>query len=178
MELILSDKAYRFIIKVCDAAVGKETGGILIGKIIEERFIVPISIGPGSKAKKSKTSYSPDLQWQQTYLDKLYQKFSVNYIGSYHLHPGNYCHPSHQDLKTVKRIISDPEWNVAEAVFPILTKNEGNITFHPYHFARASKRFHLIDWKIVPHNDLLIKSILRRDNKNETKNHRAAGSIS
>jgi len=163
MELILTDRTYRSIINECSSVAETETGGILIGKRIDEqRIVVPFSLGPGFKAKRSWIRFSPDVQWQQVYLEKLFNRYGVNYVGSYHRHPGNDYLPSHLDLKTVRRITCDPEWNAPEAVFPIITMNDNKINFYPYHFSRAAEGFQLIDWRIVNHNDRLVKSTLKR----------------
>lgn len=166
MKLILSEKAYRIIVNECRSVIGTETGGILIGKKInEQHIVVPFALGPGPKTKRSCFRYAPDVRWQQVYLDKLFDRHGVNYVGSYHLHPGNNHLPSYQDLKTARKITSDPDWNVKEAIFPIINLTDNQISFYPYFFLRASKGFQPIVWQIVNHNDRLIKSVLkRRDN--------------
>lgn len=166
MMLILSEKAYRSIVAECRSVDGTETGGILIGKKIDEqRIVVPFSLGPGLKAKKSRYRFSPDVQWQQSRMERLFHMFGVDFVGSYHRHLGNDGRPSHLDLKTARQITSDPGWNVTEAIFPIVTLAGKEISFYPYHLSRSSKRFYQIDWQVVPHNDQLIKSTLKRRNK-------------
>jgi integrative and conjugative element protein (TIGR02256 family) len=165
MKLILSDKAYRSIVNECRSVANTETGGILIGKKIDEqRIVVPFSLGPGLKAKRSCCRYSPDVSWQQVYLDKLFDRHGVDYVGSYHLHPGNNYLLSYQDIRTACKITSDPGWNLTEAVFPIINLTNDKISFYPYHFSRDLKGFQPIDWQIVTHSDQLIKSVLKRRN--------------
>ncbi|HRS96579.1 MAG TPA: Mov34/MPN/PAD-1 family protein [Smithella sp.] len=163
MQLILSEKAYRSIITECRSVDGTETGGILIGKKIDDqRIVVPFSLGPGLKARKSSYRFSPDVQWQQSRLDKIYQLFGIDFIGAYHRHLGHDGQPSNIDFKTARKITSDPGWNVSEAVFPIVTVVGKKINFYPYHLSRTSKRFCLIEWQVVANNDQLIKSTLKR----------------
>jgi integrative and conjugative element protein (TIGR02256 family) len=172
MKLILSERAYRSIVNECRSVVETETGGILVGKKIDEQHIVvPFSLGPGLKAKRSRYRYSPDVKWQQVYLDKLFDRYGIDYIGSFHLHPGDRYLPSYQDLNTARRITSDPEWNVAQAIFPIINITGNRIRFYPYLFYRSSRGFQSIDWQVVAHNDELIKFTLKGDRINETKNH-------
>ncbi len=166
MELILTDKSYKLILNECLAAPETETGGILIGKKIDEqRLVVPFALGPGIRSKRSCFRFSPDVEWQQIYLDKLFNRFGVNYLGSYHRHPGNYCLPSSHDFKAACHIVTDPEWNVEEAVFPIINiinLIDQIISFHPYYFNRRSKQFQSIDWRIVSHTDPLIQQVMQR----------------
>ncbi len=166
MELIITDKAYRSILDECLAAPKTETGGILIGKKIDKhRLVVPFALGPGLKARKSWIRYSPDVEWQQIYLEKLFDRYGINYVGSYHRHPGYSCLPSGPDFEAACRIVTDPEWNVQEAIFPIINLAGNRINFHPYYFTRRLMVFQLIGWRIVSHKDQLIKRVLKRGNQ-------------
>ncbi len=163
MELILSDKAYRSILDECLASPKTETGGILVGKKIgDQQIVVPFALGPGLKARKSSIRYSPDVEWQQFYLDKLFNRYGVNYLGSYHRHPGSNCLPSAHDFKAACQIVTDPEWNIGEAIFPIINLTGKGISFHPYYFTRKLKEFEVMSWRIISHKDRLIKQVLRK----------------
>ena len=165
MKLILTDKAYRSILDECLAAPETETGCILVGKKIDEqRVVAPFALGPGLKTLQTRIRFAPDVKWQQVYLEKLFNRYSVNYVGSYHRHPGNYCQPSSLDLKAARQIVSDPEWNVREAIFPIINLTGGRIKLYAYHLSRASDEFCSIDWQIISHRDRLIKHVLRKEN--------------
>jgi integrative and conjugative element protein (TIGR02256 family) len=174
MELILAENAYKLIINECMSAPETETGGILIGKKInEQRMVVPFALGPGIKAKRSCIRFSPDVEWQQIFLDKLFNRYGVNYVGSYHRHPGNNFLPSAHDFKAACHIVTDTEWNVEEAVFPIINiinLIDKKISFHPYHFSRGSMQFQSIGWRIVSHKDPLIQQVLK-EVTHETENH-------
>lgn len=163
MELILTNKVYRSIHDECMSFPDLETGGILIGKKINDNYIVvPFSLGSGLRTLRTRIRYSPDVGWQQFYLEKLFNRYGVNYVGSYHRHPGYNCIPSAQDFKAASHIVTDPSWNVTEAVFPIINLNGDRIVFYPYHFTRNSKIFKLVQWRIISSKDRLIKKILRK----------------
>jgi len=171
MELVLTNKVYRSILDECMTFPNVETGGILIGKKIDEQCIVaPFSLGSGVRTLRTRIRYSPDVKWQQVYLEKLFKRYGVNYVGSYHRHPGNNCMPSSHDYKAACQIVTDPEWNVTEAIFPIVNLIGKKISFHPYYFTRNSRQFRLIGWHIVSPKDRLIKKVLKRG-IDETKDH-------
>lgn len=162
MQLILTKKAYRSIVEECASFPEVETGGILIGKRLHENLVIPFALGSGPKAKRSWTRYSPDFEWQQEALDKLFGRYLVNYVGSFHRHPGSFCRPSSIDRKTAREIISSPDWNVPEAIFPIIIIKGGRIKLFPYYLSRDSKDFQPIPWQIVSHKNQLVRATLRR----------------
>ena len=150
MQLILMEKAYRKIVEECFSFPEVETGGILIGrKVDRHNIVVPFALGSGPKARRSYTRFSPDVAWQQHALEKLFERYQINYIGSFHRHPGNYSQPSLLDYKTAIGILESPDWGISEAVFPILILKNKKVEFHPYHMSWKSKRFQPIDWQVV-----------------------------
>lgn len=162
MELILTDKAYRSIQNECKGVTGVETGGLLVGKRISDRFLVaPFALGSGPKASRSISRYSPDIEWQQQRLDRLFIRFGLGYIGSYHMHPGDMDQPSWHDLLTANKIVTDPEWNVTEAVFPIINLIDEQFLFHPYYISRRERHFQPITWHLVSHRDTAIRDLLK-----------------
>lgn len=163
MKFILTHHAYRSIVYECMSFPNMETGGILIGKKIDDEYIIaPFTLGSGMSPIRTRTRYSPDVKWQQVYLEKLFNRYGVNYVGSYHRHPGNYCVPSSYDYKAACQIITDPEWNVTDAIFPIINLTGKKISFHPYYFSRSSREFRLIDWQIVSPKHKLIRCVLKK----------------
>ena len=163
MKLIMSHHAYRSIVEECLSFPEVETGGILIGKKIDDKCIVaPFTLGSGKSPFRTRTRYSPDIKWQQVHLEKLFSRYGVNYVGSYHRHPGNYCVPSSYDYKAACQIVTDPAWNVTDAIFPIINLAGKKISFYPYYFSRTSREFRLINWQIVSPKNKLIRDVLRK----------------
>lgn len=163
MKFVLTHTVYRSILDECMSFPDVETGGILIGKKIPDKCIIALfSLGSGVSPMRTRTRYSPDVKWQQVYLEKLFYRYGVNYVGSYHRHPGNYCTPSAHDFKAACQIVNDPDWNVPEAIFPIINLIGKKISFHPYYFCRSSREFRLIDWQIVSPKDKLIRYVLKK----------------
>ncbi len=163
MQLFLTQRAFTHIVRECTFHHLTETGGILIGKKVgDSAFVVPFTIGSGPRAERCRTRFTPDIEWQQRILDRFFYAYSVNYVGSFHRHPGLSCRPSSLDYNTAKKITSSPDWNIREAVFPIVILNERGIEIYPYYFSRNSDDFQPIRWKIISNDSDLAKTVLER----------------
>ncbi len=162
MELVLTAKAHAAIVKQCAAALHTETGGILVGRRIDQSLIAPFAIGPGPRAQKCLGHYSPDVEWQQGNLEKICALYGLNYIGSYHKHPGWYRKPSLYDCRTVREILSSPKWNISEGVFPIVIVKSSRVEIYPYYFSQDSTKYRPISWRKIPSQDPLVREALQR----------------
>jgi integrative and conjugative element protein (TIGR02256 family) len=166
MQVLFSQKAYNIILRECVSHKGKESGGILVGKKMENSdFVVAFAIGSGPGAERSRFRFTPDVAWQQRILDKLFRLYSVSYLGSFHRHIGFNHWPSSVDSESAHEIISNPDWNTSEAIFPIVNFNDGIIQIYPYYFSQKHNDFQLICWTIIPNKSHLLKSALQRRNK-------------
>jgi hypothetical protein len=105
------------------------------------------------------------VDWQQQALEKLFARYQVNYVGSFHRHPGFYCQPSAIDHRTAREIISSPSWDISEAVFPIIIFKGRKLEMHPYYISQAAKVFRPIRWQIVSRKNKLVRAALRRRRK-------------
>jgi integrative and conjugative element protein (TIGR02256 family) len=151
------------MIRECIAYPDTETGGILIGKKIDDsKFVVVFAIGSGPKATRSRTRFAPDISWQQHILEKLFERYAVNYLGSYHRHPGFCYEPSFLDRRNAKEITSNPDWNVCEAIFPIIIFHQNGIEVYLYYFSRESDNFQPVSCQVISNNDSLINTVLQR----------------
>ncbi len=166
MQLLFTVRAYTSILRECMFYPETESGGILIGKRTGgSNFVVVFAIGSGPRAVRSPTRFTPDVSWQQKILERLFNLYAVNYIGSFHRHPWYDQWPSGLDFKTARKIISSPEWNVHEAVFPIILISSQGIQIYPYYLSRDSNGFKQVPWRIVPGCSEIIKTVLQRSTK-------------
>jgi integrative and conjugative element protein (TIGR02256 family) len=138
-----------------------ETGGILIGAANGGNIIVPLIIGSGPGAVRSPVRFKPDVEWQQERLDKYFENYGLNYVGSFHRHPGGYTRPSLADHKTAMRILSDPDWAVDEIVFPIIIFEAATFVVYPYYICRNKPEFRLTAVGVVPDDHSLMNSIIK-----------------
>lgn len=166
MQVLFSQKAYNLILRECVSHKDIESGGILMGKKMKNSdFVVAFAIGSGPRAVRSSFRFTPDVTWQQGILDKLFSLYSIDYVGSFHRHPGLNHRPSSLDYKAASEIISSPDWNTSEAIFPIVNFNDGRIEIHPYYFSQKSNGFQPVSWMIIPNKSRLLKSAFQRRNK-------------
>jgi len=153
MNLKMSQTAFEEMKKECLTYAMVETGGILIGRLVGDEIIVPFSIGSGLEAVRTPFSYEPDVDWQQKMLDGLFDKFKLNYVGSYHKHPHYMTYPSRIDYVAAMHILSSSDWGVSQIIFPIVVSNGHEILVYPYYISRNAKAFRLIPMNVIPDNE-------------------------
>lgn len=159
-RLILAERAHQLMMADCRAHPDTETGGILVGRSIAGDSIVPFVVPAGTGAERSPAGFAPDSNFQQPFLDFLFDRFGADYVGDYHRHPGCYDRPSPHDLVTAMRIVTDPDWNMPAACFPILTLQGGNVQIRAFLMAREARTFREMDVEIVPDTDGRIQAVL------------------
>jgi integrative and conjugative element protein (TIGR02256 family) len=159
-RLVLAERAYGAIVADCLVHAATEIGGVLPGRTVGDAFVVPFSIPAGPRAKKSVVRFSPDSGWQQVFLDYLHARFGTDYVGDWHRHPGLYDQPSAHDLRTARHIVTDPDWNKPEAVFPIAVIDSGVVRIRAYLMRREVLEFQEIPIEIVPDTDPRMTAVL------------------
>lgn len=173
--LVLAERAHRDWVAHCQASPGTETGGVLPGRILDGAFVVPFSIAAGPAAKQSSVRFSPDFEWQQIFLDFLFDRFGVDYLGDWHRHPGRFDRPSAHDLRTARHIVTDPKWNVRQAVFPIAVIEDTKVRIRAYLMRRETLDFEEIPLEIVPDTDLRMTAVLTGMDANKQEGLHAQG---
>jgi len=91
-----------------DRRLPAETGGVLIGYLVDEDDAVVVTevIGPGPKAKHRRNGFEPDAAWQDFEIARLYRasRRTRTYLGDWHTHPDGAPRPSNKDHATGRRI--------------------------------------------------------------------------
>jgi hypothetical protein len=136
---------------------------------------VPFSIAAGPGAKQSPVRFSPDFEWQQTFLNFLFSRFGVDYLGDWHRHPGLFDRPSAYDLRTARHIVTDAGWNVRQALFPIAVIEGGEVRIRAYLMRRETLEFEAIPIEIVPDTDPRMTAVLTGMDANKQEGFRAQG---
>ena len=88
-----------------------ETGGVLLGRWVETQgAIVTQMIGPGPRAKHSRTSFEPDYEFQEAEIAKAHASLGLGYeyLGDWHSHPRGPLSPSGRDVRVLHKIASHP----------------------------------------------------------------------
>jgi integrative and conjugative element protein (TIGR02256 family) len=176
-NLVLSQRAFAEMHYECFKHPQVETGGILVGAGNAEDIIVPFTLGSGPAAYRSSSRFEPDVAWQQERLEQYFEKYGINYVGSFHRHPGRLSRPSSIDYCTAVRILFDPDWAVDESVFPIILLKGRKIVIYPYYMCRKRLKFELMTMFMVPDDHVLLKRITKKDKKNENGGFRRSDCV-
>lgn len=105
--LWISEASLAEMSKEAERAYPLETGGILAGYVADCGGIVITGVsGPGPNATHDKFRFTPDHDWQCSFLDKLYLDSSgiSVYLGDWHTHPNGRPQMSRLDRKTLHAI--------------------------------------------------------------------------
>ncbi len=175
MKLMMAQSAYNNIEKEVLAHYPLETGGIHVGRRVYGYLVVPFTIGSGDKPERSPTLFSPDFVTQQEMLDRLYKEYSVNYMGEFHLHPMKLSRLSGIDKLAIHRIMTNPDYNIEEAIFTVVNIEKESVVLHPYYATRDDTDLIEIRYEVIPDDDPLIKytlgipKVIKRKEKEEVK---------
>lgn len=137
-----------------------ETGGLLPGRVVGDAVVTPFTIAGGPRAKRAPARFSPDVEWQQLLLDHAFENFGCVFGGAWHRHPGHFDVPSAVDLATARHIVTDPEWDLVQAVFPIAIIRDGEVRVRAFLMHRDELDFREIPFEVVPDNDPLVLEVL------------------
>ena len=158
--LVLAQRAHRAMVADCLTHANTEIGGVLPGCTMGDALVVPFSIPAGPDAKCTAVRFSPDSGWQQVFLDFLFARFGVDYLGDWHRHPGLFDQPSAHDLRMARHIVTDAAWNKPEAVFPIAVIEKGQVRMRAYLMRRDNLEFEEIPIQILPDTDPRMTAVL------------------
>lgn len=86
----------------------RETGGVLIGYLTENEYVITHVIGPGPKAKHGYLNFEPDQEFHEAEIARMYNesKRTLTYLGDWHTHPNSTAYLSSIDKRTAKKIAS------------------------------------------------------------------------
>lgn len=139
---------------------GVETGGLLPGRVIGDALVAPFTIPGGPRAVRARARFSPDVEWQQMLLDHAFENFGCTFLGAWHRHPGHFDSPSAVDHATARHIVTDTDWDLVQAVFPIAIVRDGEVCVRAYLMHRDASDFREIPFTVVPDDDPLILEAL------------------
>lgn len=84
----------------------RETGGMLIGYIVDGAIVVTGSIEGGPDSVRKRDRFEPDGEWQQAALEHIYRASGriETYLGDWHSHPRGLGRPSRRDRATARAV--------------------------------------------------------------------------
>ncbi len=110
--LWISEASLAEMTREAELAYPLETGGVLAGYVADCGGIVITGVsGPGPNAIHGQFRFTPDHEWQCSFLDKLYLDSSgiSVYLGDWHTHPHGRPQMSRLDKKTLTAIAKSSE---------------------------------------------------------------------
>lgn len=122
-RLWVSGSLLREIEAECTRVFPNETGGILLGyRGGADEFVVTAVIGPGPSAHHSRYAFSPNHEFQEREVARIYRESgrNWNYLGDWHSHPGGGPHLSGTDRGTIARIASSEEARAPEPLMLVV----------------------------------------------------------
>jgi integrative and conjugative element protein (TIGR02256 family) len=159
-RLVLAERSRAQIDAEVFAHPEVETGGLLPGRVIGDAMVVPFTIAAGAKARREHARYSPDVPHQQLFLDHAFANFGCVFGGAWHRHPGGFEVPSAVDHKTARHIVTDPDWDLEQAVFPIAVVRYGKVSLRAYLMHREAAQFVEVPIEVVPNSDPRVLELL------------------
>lgn len=168
-KLLIAQRVNALIEARCRAYPDVETGGVLLGTKL--RVLFDVSDGP--RAHRSREAFRPSAAWQQRYVDYLFERFGVDYLGDWHKHPSHVPTPSATDLATARTIVTSERWNTPQAVFPIATMDRGVVSLRAFRITRENQRFEEIPIVIVPDSDPRLIAVLTGTSTSKEEEHDA-----
>jgi len=115
------------MIEITDTAQDIETGGILVGKYIEENSTALIidATPPPDDSLCECCTFKRGSKGLSTLLKSLWNKRErFFYIGEWHYHPTKQVYPSQTDLDQMVSISKDPNYECKEPIMVIVGKGE------------------------------------------------------
>lgn len=142
INLTVSDDVSKKMIDALLVNGDLETGGVLIGnKIAGNHFqIIDISISETNK-HSTFASFIREPRESTLLLQKHFTNATGFYLGEWHSHPNFSLHPSHQDVRTMKKILKDPSYGVSFAFLLIVHLINGKLNAKAFCFHQDLKGF-------------------------------------
>lgn len=138
--LVLAPTIQAALIREASRACPNETGGVLMGywrHSLKEHVpqsgcaVVTAAVGPGAMATHAPRSFSPDHDYQDREIAKIYRDSGRiwTYLGDWHTHPRGKGELSRRDERTIHRIATEP---LARAPQPVMLILAGGDPWVPY----------------------------------------------
>lgn len=118
----ITDSAHNAINReVAQAADGRETGGILLGRERPNLVQITVAGDPGPQAIRTPTSFLRDLDHARSLAEAALAHDQSVWVGEWHTHFEAPAEPSTRDLATCLALLADPELGFSALVAVIIT---------------------------------------------------------
>jgi integrative and conjugative element protein (TIGR02256 family) len=148
-KLLVTRSSYELIKKESlDSQV--ETGGLLVGTLRIPIVLKATRAGPS--AKKSGTSYTNDVDFDNATLNKAINQYKgkSKLVGYWHKHPDSMSYPSAIDLATAKTIVRRNEISDTRPVYFVITNtSDDEVRVFGYSLERSQSNFNPVCIRVI-----------------------------
>lgn len=105
-RLWISNSLIRWLVSEANKTAPCETGGVILGYFSSQDVVVTHAIGPGQRANHGLYHFTPDYQFQEDEIARIYTESNRTtfYLGDWHTHPAGSEEMSGKDRTTLKTI--------------------------------------------------------------------------
>lgn len=100
----LAQAALRKAARLARQRAPLETGGMLLGAVVDGEAHVLAVTGPGRRARRGRVAYEADREHDNRLLRRVYPR--LRYLGDWHTHPGGPAALSRVDVASVRESLS------------------------------------------------------------------------
>ena len=110
------------ILGYCRAAIGVETGGILIGRYdtAHDCALVTQVTGPPADSRASRSSFTRGVRGLRRLVLRVWRDRGEYYVGEWHFHPGGSPNPSGIDRAQMRAFAENPAHRCPEPILVIV----------------------------------------------------------
>ncbi len=110
------------VLRRCRDADGLETGGVLVGKYTDalDCAVVTHASGAPTDSRRGRAWFRRGTRGLQRWLDRLWGRERLYYLGEWHFHPGAEAEPSGTDRKQMQSIAESEQYLCPQPVLLII----------------------------------------------------------
>ena len=116
----VGEEVWAQILEHCARGGGLETGGVLVGRYVEDRTVaeVQVAFGPPPDSERGRTSFVRGIEGLDDLLEG-HRTDGAYYLGEWHHHPNTSARPSARDLAEIRSIADSDEYACPEPLLLI-----------------------------------------------------------
>ena len=149
MRIMMNSELITFLFNECNLSHPYETGGILIGKYSHDQKSAHITLitKETSDSRSSFNTFYRGTEGLQDLLDRSWNENRTFYLGEWHYHPLGENRPSKQDIKEMKKIMNNENYNCPEPILIIVGRDLSEHGLGVYLFLEKDK---VIPFSLLP----------------------------
>ncbi len=163
-----AEQAQAVIKKETYRSVNTETGGLLVGRLIDygDKPILAVvaATGPGPSADRRPQYYGSDQLYLQSALEALrdeFSEFGMDYVGEWHKHPPDIPRLSYGDISQAREILVAPDYRLQGGLLmPLTLLRQERFEQHCFYLSRElTEPVEIPNTDVV--QDIALKTLLK-----------------